>query len=237
MNQRISNGKTVFFWVASIILVCVIWWFGPAVYVSVQNVIPASLQTAVSGDYDRQAKQIGQLQARINTLRQRNKQLQLANKPDSFSTSSFVGDYFKVSVIARPPLSPYDTLLIDTGRKEGIKAGAPVWWPPGIYLGEVREVRERSALVSLVSAPNRHHIGRIENVTVETVGQGGGKIKAVVPKKLSVSTSSEVVSDRYGFVYGSVAAIQPGAVSSQKKLLIQPTLPASVIEYVHVGKQ
>jgi hypothetical protein len=62
-------------------------------------------------------------------------------------------------------------------------------------------------------------------------------MQATVPNQLSVSTSSQVVSDRYGLVYGVITAIQPDAVSGRKKLLVQPTIPASVIEHVYVGKK
>jgi len=237
MVQTISNWKTVFVWVVSIVLVCVIWWIGPSVYVSVQNVIPTTLRTAVSGDYAKQTKRIGQLQARVQKLRQENKKRRLTVEAGFFGSSSVPDDYTGASVIARPPLSPYDTLLIDTGSDSEAEVGSPVWWPPGVYLGKVREVRTRSALVTLVSAPNQRHSGRVDNTTIKTVGRGGGKIQAVVPEQLSVSTSSQVVSDRYGLVYGSVEALQPGSLSSQKRLLIQPVVPASVIEYVYVGKE
>jgi len=239
MNQHTNNWKLILVWVAGVVVACGMWWLGPAIYVSVQSMLPSAVLTSVGADYSKMEKEIAQLRAQVNELRDKNRQLQLESNQarSTLATSTLPADQTKVSVIARPPQTPYDTLLLDTGHKSGVAVGAPVWWPPGVYIGTIREVRADNALVSLTSAPDQRHVARLnEKVTVETVGQGGGSMQATVPNQLSVSTSSQVVSDRYGLVYGVIAATQPDAVSGRKQLLIQPAIPASVIEHVYVGK-
>jgi len=240
MNQYTNNWKALSLWVAGVVVACGIWWLGPAIYVSVQSMLPPVLVSSVGADYSQQEQEIAQLRTQVNELRDKNRQLQLESSQtrSTLATSTLPAEQTKASVIARPPQTPYDTLLLDTGRKSGVTVGAPVWWPPGVYIGTIREVRADNALVSLTSAPGQRHTGRInQKVTVETVGQGGGSMQATVPNQLSVSTSSQVVSDRYGLVYGVIGSTQPDAVSGRKQLLIQPAIPVSVIEHVYVGKE
>jgi cell shape-determining protein MreC len=236
MPARSNSYWLVFTAVLVAVTICVIWVYGPSFYTSLQSSLPSSVGQQTSDKFADQKRRIAQLRTRVQKLRETNRQLMSSSQSVAVATSSLPEIRSRASVIARPPQSPYDTILIDKGRSAGINPGAPVWWPPGIYLGQVTEVRGNNSLVELVSSPQFNHVGRINNeITLETVGQGGGKMSTVLPGNLSVGSSSQVVSDRYGLIYGVVSDVRPGPVESQKRVLVRPAVPASVIESVYVG--
>jgi cell shape-determining protein MreC len=59
------------------------------------------------------------------------------------------------SVRMRPPVSPYDTLVIDVGSVDGVSQGALVSGEGGIPLGTINHLTEKTARVSLFSTPGR----------------------------------------------------------------------------------
>ena len=58
------------------------------------------------------------------------------------------------SVIARPSLTPYDSLVLDVGTQEGVTIGSVVFAGANIAIGAVSGVYENTAVVTLFSTPN-----------------------------------------------------------------------------------
>jgi cell shape-determining protein MreC len=139
-------------------------------------------------------------------------------------------------VIARPPQSPYDTLVLNIGSEDGVRLDAGVWWPAGVYLGKVIDVRFRSAVVQLLSAPGVIHPASISATPVTTLGQGGGEFYAEVPQDRAVSVGTVIISDQYNLPLGVVAATQIISATNMQALYITRFVSAASLEYVYVEK-
>lgn len=97
-------------------------------------------------------------------------------------------------VLARPPQSPYDTLVVAAGSLDGVSADMRVFAPGNVPIGEVESVLQRSARIALYSAPGSKRAGWVgeARVPLELVGQGGGAFKATAPKDARIEAGMTV---------------------------------------------
>lgn len=97
-------------------------------------------------------------------------------------------------VVARPPQSPYDTLIIDQGSDAGVGVGAIVAGRGGSPVGTVASVTTSSARILLHSAPGRVTEAWLgENRTPLTLtGDGAGAFSAEAPREASIAVGEEV---------------------------------------------
>lgn len=212
-----------------------LWLLAPAVYAPVADVLPLRPGSA-SREVTQLRKRVAQLETRQSQLRQVNRQLRVMSPEIQTATSSLPEAFVRASVTARPPASPYDSVRINVGSRQGLKKGAVVWWPPGVYLGSVVEVGSRSALVRLASAPQAKTVGRINGrLTVDVTGRGGGEMVATIPETAQVATNTLVIADKFNVPVGRIADTRPAASVGRTRLFIQPVIPASMLEYVYVA--
>ncbi len=99
------------------------------------------------------------------------------------------------AVLARPSVSPYDTLVLDAGEEEGILGGSLVLAEGNIAIGTVGVVSKRTSVVSLFSTPGREtnvFLGP-ENVAAVAVGKGGGNFAVRLPRGVEIAEGDAVV--------------------------------------------
>lgn len=233
---QLSN-RTFAILLTTTLLICLVWLAGPRLYVTGRSMLPASWISKPTVTQSAMQEEVAKLRARISELQSKNRQLQVkqTNSSESTGTTTLPTAYQTAQVLARPPQSPYDVLLINKGSNQEIEVGATVWWPPGVFLGEVVEVRPNNSLVRLVSSSGTRHAGRFgSTIVTETEGQGGGGMRATVPADAEVATGTLVVSDRWGAPYARIVKTEPAASLAKKRLFLQPLISSSVIESVHV---
>lgn len=236
MHQQIRNFRFVGQLLLVVLLAGVFWWASPSVYQSVQTLLPDHWRASVSSDYSQTNRRIGELETQLQQLRSQNRRLQAKTQATNNQTLPDNGQI--AEVIARPPQTPYDTLLVSVPDISKASVGAGVWWPTGSFLGEVIDKRSDAVLVRLVSSSGVTHSARIaDRLTLRVTGRGGGMMTAPVPPKADVSSGALVVSDRYAVPIGRVAKVREAASIPQQRLFIRPTVPASVIEQVYVQSQ
>lgn len=103
-------------------------------------------------------------------------------------------------VLMRPPGVPYDTLLIDAGRIEGVVPGALVSAGGNAYIGTVSEVYDSNARVALFSSPGSTYDALLilsaksgASIPISLVGDGAGSMSAQIPSATPVSVGDAVV--------------------------------------------
>lgn len=102
-------------------------------------------------------------------------------------------------VIARPPTTPYDTLTIDAGSRQGVVVGALVSAGGTTRIGRVDSVGESTARVSLFSAPGESYQALIMEtqshsaIPVVVDGEGGGALTTRVPAHSGAGVGDEIV--------------------------------------------
>lgn len=91
-------------------------------------------------------------------------------------------------ILKKPPLSAYDTLIVDTGSEEGIKEGNRVYALGSIPIGEIIEVTGKTSKVRLYSSAGEKYPVFIGSTSVETaaLGKGGGAFEASVPRDTTI---------------------------------------------------
>lgn len=138
-------------------------------------------------------------------------------------------------VSVRPPMMPYDTLLIDAGARQGVTVGDYVSAGGNALIGSVDQVYPSSARVALFSAPAEVYQALLTEtsahpaipLTVE--GQGGGSMMAEVPAQTTVAVGDTIVFP--GIADGLIALVShvtATAGSSFETLYLQ--LPANPLQ-------
>lgn len=111
-------------------------------------------------------------------------------------------------VLSRPPLEVYDTFVIDVGADDGVVLGALVFGKGSFVIGSVTRVMDRSAVVTLASAPGETRTVMVaetsfgdkfatssdatlrEDHELIFTGIGGGGFRTQVPKQLHIATGT-----------------------------------------------
>jgi cell shape-determining protein MreC len=126
-------------------------------------------------------------------------------------------------VLARPPVSPYDTLTLDVGSNGGVKEGALVFGPGNVPVGTVELVTQSTSRVSLFSTP-----GRV------TDGWVGEKKLAVTLTGASAGAFTAILTRDSGVAVGDVLYLPgPGALPAGSIIKID-TDPSSPHDVVHI---
>ncbi len=107
-----------------------------------------------------------------------------------------VGGEVVASVVARPPQSPYDVILIDAGSREGVTEDARVYLPEGPALGLITEVFNSSAKVKLFSTAGEKLDAVLERGSVPVVleGRGAGNFRLKIPREVEVFAGDKIVT-------------------------------------------
>lgn len=143
-------------------------------------------------------------------------------------------------IIARPPYSPYDTIIIDKGAEQGIVSSAPVYYGSGYALGYVRSVYARHALVTLFSSPNVETSVYIYGPDIFTTayGEGGGIIRLSVPQGVHV-TEGDVVAlpslDRG--ILGTVSSVVSVSTEPEQRAYVRLEVPLQSLRVVAVSAE
>ncbi len=139
-------------------------------------------------------------------------------------------------VLARPPVSPYDVLVVDRGTDTGVVQGM-VAYALGVPVGSVAEANGRSSRVLLYSAPERITEGWIgENrLPVTLIGAGSGAFEADVARELEVVEGDLVYVPGPGALpIGRVERIESNASSPRTVLRIKPLVNPLTLTWVRL---
>ncbi len=130
-------------------------------------------------------------------------------------------------VLARPPESPYDTLVIDAGKGSGIAVGDPVYAEGGIPAGHISSVSASLAQVELLSSPHASTTAWVgpSRIPISLVGEGGGSFTARVPRATPISLGDSVFVAGKGIrPVGTVVRIDAEPANVTETLRIRPLL-------------
>ena len=112
------------------------------------------------------------------------------------------------NVLAGPPRSLYDTLIIDVGEDNVVATGDRVVYAGSGVVGEIVEVYAHSSKIKLFSFPGEKisvHLGTT-TVPVMALGRGMGNFEARVPRGTQISEGDEVITPN-NLILGVVGAV------------------------------
>lgn len=97
------------------------------------------------------------------------------------------------AILLRPPGTPYGTLMIDVGSKDGVREGNLVSSEGSAYIGTVTSVYDTAARVTLFTAPGQTYQGLLRGtVPVALSGEGAGSMSGQVPAGVEVKAGDPV---------------------------------------------
>lgn len=142
------------------------------------------------------------------------------------------------AILATPPRSPYDTVILDAGSRDGVAIGDEVL-SESVLIGRVSEVRSATSVVSLFSSPGARipitviHAG--VGLSVEAEGQGGATFIARLPRNLLIAEGDEVrFRDRPLAPFAVVVAIIGNENDPFKTIYITSLAPINGLRFLSI---
>lgn len=105
-------------------------------------------------------------------------------------------EFILARVLAQPNRSPYDTLIVDKGEKDGVRGGDSVIAYGNAAIGTVLRVYAASSVVTLFSSPGNEIDAFLAegNIPIVAKGVGGGNFTARAPKGVAVAEGDALIS-------------------------------------------
>lgn len=189
------------------------------------------------------------LHARIEALEEENADLRITNE----TLSSRINDiealgsfpeagrtYALAGVLSGPPLSPYDTLLVEGGAKDAIQTGARAYGTGGVPVGTVASVSFRTSRVLLYSSPGEETTGWFgeERTPIVLLGKGAGAFSATLPRDVPIVSGESVYLPGPGAIpVGSVGAVHEDPASPEKRIDILPRVSPFSLTWLLIEKE
>ena len=143
----------------------------------------------------------------------------------------------RAGILFRPPATPYDQVIIDKGKKDGLKVGRRVLAYEDILLGQVDEVFESTSRVVLFSSYGQEQDVFLERaqISVSASGQGNSEFLVTLPRDFPVRIGERVFSgSEPAYLIGLVEAVTGEATSPIKKIRIRQPFNLNHLHTVYV---
>lgn len=141
------------------------------------------------------------------------------------------------TVLARPPQTPYDVIIIDVGSDNSLVIGSEVFLPEGPIIGSVSEVFSGKARVELFSSADKETNAILErnNIPVTLVGAGAGNFKFILPRNIAVESGDRILStDIFSHLIAVAGEINIRSTDSFKEVLAKSPENIFAIRFVFV---
>lgn len=141
-------------------------------------------------------------------------------------------------VLARPPVSPYDTLVVATGARAGVRVGAIAFGPGGVPVGTVATVSDSSSRIDLFSGGGRETSGWVGDtrIPVTLTGKGAGAFEATLPRGSGVAVNAVVYVPGPGALpIGTVVRIDSDPSSPRDTIHIAPYTNPFSLTWVEIA--
>ena len=143
------------------------------------------------------------------------------------------------SILSKPPVSPFDTFVIDIGSSLGIKEGNKVYLGGNIIVGKVKSVTGGTSIVELFSNSSVKQESTLSRTGATFVlqGHGGANFILEVPKEADILWGDVFTyPDINSSIIGTVYYIDTNSQSSFKTIYLR--IPGNVFSarYLFVEK-
>jgi cell shape-determining protein MreC len=142
-------------------------------------------------------------------------------------------------VLARPPVSPYDVLVVDSGEREGVHTGALVYGAGGVPLGTVAATTERAARVLLYSSPGKETAAWAGDtrIPLTIVGEGSGAFYSKISRDAGVVAGMSIyVAGPGALPVGEVVAVEANPAATEVRVRIRPITNPFSITWVTISQ-
>jgi rod shape-determining protein MreC len=175
------------------------------------------------------------IQAKEQALQKENESLRALMGKASTTPTSILAQ-----ILSKPGYSPYDTLIIDAGQKDGVIVGDIVLVDNTLVIGEVVAVTQHTANVLLYSTPEHKtdvFLGS-QYIQATAVGKGGGNFEIRVPRNTEIIQGDEVRLAKFpDIVFGSITEVNGTAADTFERVLFRSLIDIAHVRFVTIQKQ
>ncbi len=148
-------------------------------------------------------------------------------------------EYVFARVLMKPNQSPYDTLILDVGERDGVRLGDQVFAQGVVHIGKVFEVDARTSKALLYSAPGEKTLARLpaSGIDVELIGRGGGAFSVALSRDVLVAVDEAVViPDLYSTLIGRVVRSVTDPRDPSQTVYVKSPINIQTLDFVEVRK-
>jgi cell shape-determining protein MreC len=143
-------------------------------------------------------------------------------------------------ILSKPGFSPYDTIIVDVGTKDGIEVGDYITVDNTIIIGEIASVTPGSSNALLYSSPEYKtevFVGT-ESIQAVAIGKGGGNFEIRVPRNTDFDKGDEVRLTKFPHaIFGSITEIKGAAADSFDRVLFRSLVDVERVRFVTIQKR
>ncbi|MBU6370490.1 MAG: rod shape-determining protein MreC [Patescibacteria group bacterium] len=141
------------------------------------------------------------------------------------------------AVLAKPPFSPYDTLVIDAGTADGVAAGDQVVADGFVPIGFVSETFAHESKATLYSSSGVSTRVLVGSSSIETLatGMGGGALEIRLPSGSDVAVGDAVSAPSISTnIVGTVESVASKPSDSLETVLVSLPVNIANIRFVEI---
>lgn len=145
----------------------------------------------------------------------------------SRTSASAISKGIIAEVVARPPMSVYDVLVVAAGSTQGVTLGMEAFGNGGVPLGVVSAVMSDFARVTLFSAPGEKIMVLVgpEHTSLTISGTGAGTFSAEISRAAQITVGEAIYAPgSLAFPVGVISRIDGTPSSPTVSLRIMPTV-------------
>jgi cell shape-determining protein MreC len=165
-------------------------------------------------------------------LREENEELK-----ERLGRPNFKSTRMLAAVLVRPGRTPYDTLILDIGKEDGVNEKDKVLACDNILIGEIVDVSEHESRARLYSSPGvitNVSVGA-QNINAEAKGLGNGNYEILLPRELGVVPGDAIsVPNIELFVMGVVRDIEAGPADAFKRILFKMPINMQELKFIEI---
>jgi len=188
------------------------------------------------------SSQIGSLQEKLVRVRELAIQNRILREENA-SLRVLVGrgiqdEWILAGVIEKPPRTPFDIILIDAGKRDGVENGMMIV-SGKIFLGEIIEALDDVSKVELFSIGGGTLEGVIlrTNTSVTITGRGGGNFEAEVPRSFNIEVGDTVsLSGLETLLIAEVLSVESDSTAAFKTVLLRSPITLTSLRFVEIRK-
>lgn len=163
-----------------------------------------------------------------------------ASLRDLLGRSTSTDPVILAQILSKPGFSPYDTLILDVGETDGVKAGDLVLVENTLVVGQISTVQGHSSNALLYSSPEHKteiFIGT-KSVQAVAIGKGAGSFEVRVPRNTEFKVGDEVRLAAFpDVVFGAVTDINGASADTFDRILFRSLIDISDLRFVMVKHQ
>jgi cell shape-determining protein MreC len=143
-------------------------------------------------------------------------------------------------VLVRPPVSPYDAVILDKGSIDGVLVDARVYGPGGIPVGTVIRTTRTTSQVQLYSTSQVVTSGFLgdSKIPLTLYGTGAGTFTAEIQKEATSTVGERIfITSEGSSPIGTVAHINEDPSSPKKRFTVAPYINPFTLTLVSIKVQ